>query len=92
MQPHSVVCGITPTPTHTSVQPGCSMCCGLGARHASTPHVAHTVTHTCPCHHHHVWMPVWPSVPRCCCCCCCDVCCHRERRGEERRGSEATMP
>ena len=46
MQPHSVVCGITPTPTHTSVQPGCSTCSGLNARHASTPRVAHTVAHT----------------------------------------------
>ena len=26
--------------------PGCSMCCGLDASHASTPRVAHTVAHT----------------------------------------------
>ena len=88
MQPHSVVCGITPTPTHTSVQPGCSMCCGLDASHASTARVEHTVAHTCPCHHHHhVWMYVWPSVSAAA-----TMCAVTERRGEERGGSEATMP
>ena len=46
--------GITHTHTHAPLLlPGCSMCCGLSARHASSPRVAHTVAHTCPCHHHH---------------------------------------
>ena len=77
--------GITHTPTHTSVQPGCSTCSGLNARHASTPRVAHTVAHT-SVSSSSSRVDVCPAVCPCrCCCCCCDVYCHREGREEERQ-------
>ena len=90
MQPHSVVCGITHTHTRTSVAarlqhvlwPECSPCINTSCGAHSGTHLRVIIIITCGC----MSGRLPPAAAAA------DGMCAVTERGEERGGSEATMP